>query len=795
MGGLFGLFLILVAAVLAGPVIAIVALVRFSGLQRTHYLLEKRVLRTELELERMRRSGAASAADESAPIQSAPVVATPTPVAPRRQPPPQPQPQPRQPSRKPSPSPAVGVDWERWIGIRGAAVVGAVALGLAGLLFFKYSIEHELISPLMRVVLGTLAGLGCIVGSEWLRIRKYAHTAEGIAGAGVVILYAAFWAAHMLYDLIPMLVAFGLMALVTATCCMLAVRRDALIVAVLGLVGGFATPLLLSSGTDRPIGLFGYVLLLDLGLLAVGQKRRWPSLGVLSLLGTVLMQALWIGDRMGPERIFLGLAILVVFGALFVFSAPAGARRDLRDPWVLTQLGGVMFPFAFALYFASRVELGVHLWPIGILLALLSAAACWLARRQQVHPIGVGAAAASVAIAGVWRLQHPPAALGIAWELVAVAIGLSALFHVFVERDRERSDVDGPAAASLIASGGFFVLLLSAVPAGPVPIWPWVLGWGVLAALTCRHARFPGRAWLQPVAAAGVGVGLTSLHQLSSSVLPSSWLFLALLVAPTLVFLAPAMARSRLGSADLSRIAAFVLPVVLLAGLGISDFTSSLTPLAALGTATLLGALAALAATRSENGAAYFGAVGVTVAAHLSWIVGRSGLHDAPHGEALTALLLGLATVSIFTFWPLLAADRFSTGRGAWYGAAVAGPLFFLPMRHLFDLRFGDDFIGILPVVLGALAMIAALRLRTALPGDGVRRSALVWFAAVALCFFAIAIPLQLEKEWVTLGWALQGFAVLALWRRLDHPGLKYFGLALLGAASVRLVANDAILT
>jgi len=74
------------------------------------------------------------------------------------------------------------------------------------------------------------------------------------------------------------------------------------------------------------------------------------------------------------------------------------------------------------------------------------------------------------------------------------------------------------------------------------------------------------------------------------------------------------------------------------------------------------------------------------------------------------------------------------------------------------------------------------------------RKSALVWFAAVALCFISVAIPLQLEKEWVTIGWALEGLAVIVLWRRLDHPGLKYFGLGLLGGAAARLVVNPALL-
>src|SRR5262249_4327852 len=156
-------------------------------------------------------------------------------------------------------------------------------------------------------VIGTIAGVGCIVGSEWMLRRDYAGTANALAGAGVVVLYAAFWAASALYGLVPVQTGFVLMAAVTAAGCGLSWRHSALVVAMLGLIGGFATPLLLSSGADRPLGLFGYVLLLDVALLALAHQKRWPFLGTFSLAGTVLYEALWIGFRMGPDR--LGLAI------------------------------------------------------------------------------------------------------------------------------------------------------------------------------------------------------------------------------------------------------------------------------------------------------------------------------------------------------------------------------------------------------------------------------------------------------------------------------------------------------
>ena len=106
------------------------------------------------------------------------------------------------------------VDWEQWVGVRGAAVLGGIVLALAALLFLKYSIEHGLIPPIVRVIAGVVAGVGAIWGSEVLRKRDYETTANSLAGSGVVILYAAFWAANRLYGLIPTAPAFGLMILV-----------------------------------------------------------------------------------------------------------------------------------------------------------------------------------------------------------------------------------------------------------------------------------------------------------------------------------------------------------------------------------------------------------------------------------------------------------------------------------------------------------------------------------------------------------------------------------------------------
>src|SRR5205814_8292915 len=124
---------------------------------------------------------------------------------------------PRPAAPPPVAAPRVAIDWEQLFGVRAAAGPGGVALALAGLLSFKYSVEHGLVPPWLRVVLGTVVGVACIAGSEWRLRREYARTADALAGAGMVVLYAAFWAACIRYRPVPTPVAFVLLAALPAS--------------------------------------------------------------------------------------------------------------------------------------------------------------------------------------------------------------------------------------------------------------------------------------------------------------------------------------------------------------------------------------------------------------------------------------------------------------------------------------------------------------------------------------------------------------------------------------------------
>ncbi len=146
------------------------------------------------------------------------------------------------------------------------SAIAGIALVVAAVFFLSYSIEAGWLQPPVRVAIGMLVAVALLVVCELKAARRYPVTANALDAAAIAILFATFFAAHALWNLIPSLVAFGLLAMVTALAVLLSIRRESLFIAVLGLLGGFATPALLSTGENRPIPLFAYLLLLNIGL-------------------------------------------------------------------------------------------------------------------------------------------------------------------------------------------------------------------------------------------------------------------------------------------------------------------------------------------------------------------------------------------------------------------------------------------------------------------------------------------------------------------------------------------------
>jgi uncharacterized membrane protein len=115
---------------------------------------------------------------------------------------------------------------------------------------------------------------------------------------------------------------------VAAVAVLLSIRHESIFIAVLGLLGGFSTPALLSTGENRPIPLFAYLLLLNLGLAWVARARAWPVLTGLSLVLTTLYQWAWVFKFLDAAQLTLAGAIFLVFPAASLGVLALARRRE-----------------------------------------------------------------------------------------------------------------------------------------------------------------------------------------------------------------------------------------------------------------------------------------------------------------------------------------------------------------------------------------------------------------------------------------------------------------------------------
>jgi uncharacterized membrane protein len=206
----------------------------------------------------------------------------------------------------------IGGNWFQRIG------AFAVALGIAFLLKLAY--DNSWITQNTVLWICILVGVGFLVGGERLRPR-YHDYAYVLTGLGILVLYICFYAAYRLLGLWEPVPAFIGMALVTATAALLAARYNALPIAVLGLIGGFVTPIVLSTGRDNEVGLFSYIALLDLGVLALAYSKQWRSLNYMAFAATVLMFLGWYDTWYTPEKLQPTMLFLSLFFGIFALLA------------------------------------------------------------------------------------------------------------------------------------------------------------------------------------------------------------------------------------------------------------------------------------------------------------------------------------------------------------------------------------------------------------------------------------------------------------------------------------------
>jgi uncharacterized membrane protein len=313
------------------------------------------------------------------------------------------------PTPPPPPAPMrPAFDWESVVGVKLFSAIAGIALVIAAVFFLRHSIESGWLQPPVRMAIGIIVAVVLLVACELKAARRYPATANALDAAAIAILFSTFFAAHALWDLIPASVTFALLTLVTAVAVLLSIRRESLFIAVLGLLGGFATPALLSTGENRPIPLFAYLLLLNVGLAWVAYKRVWPVLTWLTLIFTTFYQWGWVIKYLDTSALPLALGVFILFpvvsiAALLLSRTPADSSgsEDGSPAFNRAALISAGLPVLFGLYLATVPEYGARpALLFGFMLLIdLGFLAIAIARRQELlHATGAVATMLTVAV-------------------------------------------------------------------------------------------------------------------------------------------------------------------------------------------------------------------------------------------------------------------------------------------------------------------------------------------------------------------------------------------------------------
>ena len=227
-------------------------------------------------------------------------------------------------------------DLEKFIGENLISKIGILITIVGVGIGAKYSIENELISPLTRIILGYLMGLGLLGFGIKLK-ENYKNYSAVLVSGSIAILYFITFAGYSFYGLFPQLFAFGLMVIFTIFTVVAAIHYNKSIIAHIGLLGAYAVPFLLSTGSGNATTLFSYMAIINIGILLIAFKKYWKKLyytasGLTWLIyATWLMQDFKVSENFGTALIFATIFFAIFYAVFLAYKITQSDKIEIKD--------------------------------------------------------------------------------------------------------------------------------------------------------------------------------------------------------------------------------------------------------------------------------------------------------------------------------------------------------------------------------------------------------------------------------------------------------------------------------
>jgi uncharacterized membrane protein len=243
---------------------------------------------------------------------------------------------------------------EKFIGENLISKIGITITVIGAAIGVKYSIDHQLISPLMRILLGYLMGL-VLLGTGLKLKKNYENYSAVLVSGAMTIMYFMTYAAYSFYQLIPQTAAFLMMVFFTVFTVLAAINLNKQVVAHFGLVGAYAVPFLLGDNSSNAAILFGYMAILNAGILIISFVKYWKPLFYSSFLISWLIFFSWflsgyqVGEHFGMALTFITIFFLLFYATFLAYKIRKKEVFGKEDVILLLANSFIFYAFGYAI--------------------------------------------------------------------------------------------------------------------------------------------------------------------------------------------------------------------------------------------------------------------------------------------------------------------------------------------------------------------------------------------------------------------------------------------------------------
>ena len=405
-------------------------------------------------------------------------------------------------------------DWEQSLPGNWLSRIGMLALFIGLGFLTQWAIVNDKLVRFPLLLVGLVCGgVLLFAGHHWR--KTYGAWAQALTGGGIGVLYLSFFASYALYDhpVMSFYPTFGLMLLVTIIAVGIALRRDSMAIAIIGIVAAFLVPIVLGAsdlyrggdgGPDSNPGLMiGYILVLDAGIVGLSAFRKWRWFTLLGLAGSLAVYGLWYatsghdGTVAAAEWSLTGIFLCFV-AATTLFHVIWRRTPELSDMALMSLNAAIYFCTSYGLLWGEHQEwLGLFSFGLAALYALTGYVALYRSednRRLSLFAFGIAIVFLTIAIPVQLHRSYA------SWITAAWAVEGAALIWIAVRQKMPKWQVWGLGALG-IAVVGLFAFNRAIEPERFRPFINdtfWAFTIGILAFYSAAYFLRRKEAALQP---------------------------------------------------------------------------------------------------------------------------------------------------------------------------------------------------------------------------------------------------------------------------------------------------------